>query len=193
MVKPQNRAEVSRRVRDRIGELGRSGISQANIAKRLGLNTRTVERWRSGEVVPTQANRSRLYALNRRLVFPRDITSRVVKNVIVNGTISPPPLFKIPVSTGRVPKYWKRMKVWRAYVVINAEVEFTDGNKQFITSTIGNEGQLPPNSRLDSRLKFDGIEAEWREQINKVNDSQRILNYTVTKAEIKLVGVGIKW
>ena len=193
MVKAQNRAEVSRRVRDRIGELGRSGISQANIANRLNVNPRTVERWRSGETVPTQANRNRLYALNRRLVWPRDITSRVVKKVIVNGTISPPPLFKIPVSTGRVPKYWKRMKVWRAYVVINAEVEFTDGNKQFITSTIGNEGQLPPNSRLDSRLKFDGIEAEWREQINKVNDSQRILNYTVTKAEIKLVGVGIKW
>jgi transcriptional regulator with XRE-family HTH domain len=193
MVKAQNRAEVSRRVRDRIGELGRSGISQANIAKRLGLNTRTVERWRSGEVVPTQANRNRLYALNRRLVWPRDITSRVVKKVVVNGVISPPPLFKIPVSTGRVPKYWKRLKVYRAYVVINAEVEFADGNKQFITSTLGNKGQLPPNSRLDSRLKFDGVSGEWLEQINKVNDSQRILNYTVTKAEIKLVGEEIKW
>jgi hypothetical protein len=116
-----------------------------------------------------------------------------VKKVVVNGVISPPPLFKIPVSTGRVPKYWKRLKVYRAYVVINAEVEFADGNKQFITSTLGNKGQLPPNSRLDSRLKFDGVSGEWLEQINKVNDSQRILNYTVTKAEIKLVGEEIKW
>jgi hypothetical protein len=193
MVKAQNRAEVSRRVRDRIGELGRSGISQANIANRLNVNTRTVERWRSGEVVPTQANRSRLYALNRRLVFPRDITSRVVKNVIENGKYAKPPLFKVPVSTGRVPKYWKRLKVFRAYVVINAVVEFADGDKQFITSTIGYTAELPPNSRLDSRLKFDGIAGEWLEQINKVNDSQRILNYTVTKAEIKLTGDGIKW
>jgi hypothetical protein len=193
MVKPQNRVEVSRRVRDRIGELGRSGISQANIAKRLNLNTRTVERWRSGEVVPTQTNRNRLYALNRRLVFPRDITSRVVKRVIVNGTISPPPLFKIPVSTGRVPKYWKRMKVWRAYVVINADVEFTDGSVQYITSTIGYTAELPPNSRLDSKLKFDGIEGEWRTQLKKINDSQKILNYTVHYAEIKLTGDNIKW
>ena len=191
MVKPQNRAEVSRRVRDRIGELGRSGISQANIANRLNVNTRTVERWRSGEVVPTQANRSRLYGLYGRLAFPRDITSRVERKVIVNGVISPPPLFKIPVSTGRVPNYWDGQKVYGAYVVVNVFIQFDDGESNYMTQTIG--GRIPPNTRLDNKLVFDGIEGEWRLQLKKIDDSRRILNYWVEFAAIKLVGYEINW
>ena len=114
MVKRVNRARVSGRVQERISELNYSGFSNAEIARRMGVNRSTVGRWGKGQTVPSEAHRRALYRLFSRQAFPRDITSRVVREVVKDGEYHPPPLFIQPVTTGRVPSTYKRSKACSA-------------------------------------------------------------------------------
>ena len=185
MVKRANREAVSGRVQAKIADLHYSGFTDAEIGRRLGVNRSTVGRWGKGQTIPTDAHRRALYGLFRRAAFPRDITSRVVREVITNGVWHDPPLFIQPVSTGRIPMFVNRKRVYGGYVVINAFMQYEDGEATYYTTTI--QRRLEPNQKLNDSLVFDGVETEWREQIKAVDDSKRIKNYWVEYASIKLV------
>ena len=151
----------------------------------MGVNRSTVGRWGKGQTVPSEAHRRALYRLFSRQAFPRDITSRVVREVVKDGEYHPPPLFIQPVTTGRVPSTYKRSKVYGAYVVVNALVEYFDGDEIPLTITISQ--RIPVGTSFDNPLLFDGLEAAWREQIKMIDGSKKIKNYTVTEAWIRLV------
>ena len=187
MVKSQNRESVSSRVVQRINTLEDWGITQSEIASRLNVSASTVSRWASGATVPKEDNRRRLYGLTRRetvKTWPKDITSKVVKDVIKNSKPHPSPLFIQPVASGRVPEFYNRKKVFGAYVVVNVTIEFQDGKFDRSTSTI--QRRIPAGASMSDSLIFDGIEQEWRKQIKKISDSARIKNYTVDSAYIRL-------
>ena len=184
MVKRANREAVSGRVQAKIADLHYSGFTDAEIGRRLGVNRSTVGRWGKGQTIPTDAHRRALYGLFRRAAFPRYITSRVVREVVKDGEYHPPPLFIQPVSAGRIPHYYKRHKVYGAYVVVNAWVEWFDGDEQPLTMTIGR--MIPNGASLNNPLLFDGIEAQWRQQILMLDGSKKIKNYTVIESYIRL-------
>ena len=182
MVKRANREAVSGRVQNKIDDLHYSGFTDAEIGRRLGVNRSTVGRWGKGQTIPTDAHRRALYGLFRRAAFPRDITSQVEKEIIKNGVYHDPPLFIQPVSQGRVPKYYKRKKVYGAYVVVNVQIDYKDGLTKMKTQTIAR--RISTGEKLSGSLLFDGIEEEWRRQIKEIDYD--IKNYTVHKAYIRL-------
>lgn len=64
--RPQDRARVQRTVSLRIKDIRRSGVSQREIADRLGVNVSTVRRWENQERTANRQSREAIYRLWRR-------------------------------------------------------------------------------------------------------------------------------
>lgn len=116
--RPQDRARVQRTVSLRIKDIRRSGVSQREIADRLGVNVSTVRRWENQERTANRRSREAIYRLWRRtpkrLGAPGarvDLTG-YFKRVWFDGRINTPLNFR-PVPSYDFPDSAPVVVTWR--------------------------------------------------------------------------------
>jgi len=187
MAKAINKPAISARVQQRIADLNEFGFSNAEISRRINVHPSTVSRWRSGENVPTDANRRRLYELYLRHYYPRNITKRVKRFIIKDGNWTPGPIFKLPVARGKIPLKYKGERVLFGRVAIHALITFIDESVEDMVTNI--QQPIPPNTPLNDEIIFDALSADLRLQIMKIGDSLKIIEYEVIIAKLHLISV----
>jgi len=196
MVKPQNRARVGAMVRDRLAIMNNQGLSYSEIARRIHVSPATVSNWANGRTIPNNRNRRQLYELFYRASYPRTITNRVKRFVILNGNFTAGELFILPVSSGNIPtrgrvyiftdEKYKIRRVIYARISITARILFENGDEDEKVTNI--QQPLPPSASLGDRVLFDALTADWLRQIRMIGDSMKIIEYEVLKAQIHLIG-----
>lgn len=116
--RPSDRARVQRTVSSRIKDIRRSGVTQRELADRLGVNVSTVRRWENKERTANRRSREALYGIWKRT--PKTLGAEgarvdltpFFKRVWFDGRVNLPLNFR-PVPSYQFPDSAPVVVTWR--------------------------------------------------------------------------------